>query len=74
MHAAFRAPSMSAWRAVGRTPWSGCPLGPDTHVPLPDQRYRRLPWREQAEGGVGCEPGGSAYQRCFAEYSRYVWQ
>src|ERR1035441_6256512 len=39
----------AARQAVGRTPWSGCPLGQDALVPHPDQRWqhhaiRRRPW------------------------------
>jgi ATP-dependent helicase HrpB len=42
---------------VGRTPWSGCPLGQDAPVPLPAPRTQHLAGCEQADGGVGRGPG-----------------
>jgi NADPH-dependent 2,4-dienoyl-CoA reductase/sulfur reductase-like enzyme/Fe-S-cluster-containing hydrogenase component 2 len=44
--------------AVGRTPWSGCPLGQDALVPQPEQPHQHLAGCEQADGGVGRGPGG----------------
>src|ERR1019366_4068501 len=56
-HIVFARATDSA-EAVGRNPWSGCPLGQDALVPHPEQRYRHLASCEQADGGVGRGPGG----------------
>src|ERR1035438_5272572 len=37
-------------RLVGRPPKSGCPLGQDALVPLPEQRHHHLAERQQADG------------------------
>src|ERR1017187_7963687 len=47
---------------VGRTPWSGCPLGLDALVPLPERRNRHLAGCQQADGGVGRGPGGPPHR------------
>jgi hypothetical protein len=42
---------------VGRTPWSGCPLGQDALVPLLDQRIEPLPQPHRPARGPAADQG-----------------
>src|ERR1017187_4023932 len=51
-------------QTVGRTPWSGCPLGQDALVPRLEKLCQHHAKRAQADGGVGRGPGGPPPNQC----------